>query len=83
MEKSTNGSNLGVTESGPLTFKIPARQYFNENNTRAPKPDLAETVIFSHSILENGNSHSLPTEESMGKDSKSQLRERRDGDSCV
>ncbi|KIM71148.1 hypothetical protein PILCRDRAFT_759625 [Piloderma croceum F 1598] len=83
IERTTNASNLGVINSGPIAFKTPGRQYFNENNKIAPKSDFAGTVVFSHSIVESDNSRSLPTEGSMDEDSRSQLRERRDGDTCV
>lgn len=83
MEKTTNASNLDVIGSGPVTFKKPGRQYFDKNNKSAQKPSLAGTLVFSHSIVESDSSRSLPTEESMTDGSRSQLRERRDGDSCV
>ncbi|KIM85099.1 hypothetical protein PILCRDRAFT_817951 [Piloderma croceum F 1598] len=86
IERTTNASNLpnlGVFNSGPLTFNKPGRPFSGENSKIAPTSGLAGTVVFSHSIVENDNSHSLPTEESMSEDSRSQIRQRGYGDSCV
>ena len=69
MERTTNASNLGIIDRGPLIFNKPGRASSGENNKSAPKSALTGMVVFS--------------EGSMSEDSRSQLKERRDGDSCV